>query len=70
MVMDGTTFEFEYDMMFAASKATAEGETVVLLEDLGQALINYCSVDTDKRGAALKVVDEKCRDLEQRLGKP
>jgi hypothetical protein len=70
VAVDGTTFEFEYDMMFGESKAAAEGETVVLLEDLGQALIHYCSVAEDKRAAALKEVDEKCLELERRLGKP
>jgi hypothetical protein len=67
---DGTTFEFEYNMMFGESVAAAEGETVVLLEELGEALIHYCSVAEDKRGDALKEVDEKCLELERRLGKP
>jgi hypothetical protein len=70
VAVDGTTFEFEYNMMFGESVTASEGETVVLLEDLGQALIDYCSVAEDKRAAALKEVDEKCLELERRLGKP
>jgi hypothetical protein len=70
MALDGTTFEFEYNMMYGESAAGAHGETVVLLEELGEALIHYCSVAEDKRAAALKEVDEKCLELERRLGKP
>jgi hypothetical protein len=70
MGVDGTTLEFEYDMMFAECRDPVEGETVLLLADLGLALIHYCSVAEDKRAAALKEVDEKCLELERRLGKP